>query len=350
MDNVTLRINGTDYSGWTSVRINRSIEQVCGTFNLTLSERWGDSSAPPQIRAGDACEVYCGDDRVLTGYVDDALPAYDAETHSISIAGRSKAGDLVDCGLPARQFTEPRTLLQLARAVAGSFDIDVRAQTDVGAPFKHRPQIEVGQTGFEFLEKLARQRGVRFMSDADGTLLIVRAGKTVAPASLVLGENIKAASGQFTQRDRYNQVVVVGQTAGTDTWNGEQAAVNQGKAQDKTVRANRQHYIVAENAADSADCKRRAQWQRNTAYGRGQALTYTVVGWRHNDWLWQPNVLVPVTDEWLRMDNERLLIASVQYSLDEENGQQTELQLMPPEAFDLVPTPEPDAEASEKWN
>lgn len=350
-DDVSLLINGQSFTGWKTTRINRSIKQICDTFSLTLSERWSGrmgTAAPPQVRAGDACEIYCGDDLALTGYVDDALPSYNSNQHTISVSGRSKAADLVDCGHPGKQWTQPRTLYQLALELAGDFGIPVRADTDVGAPFQ-RPAIEAGQTRYEFLEKLARQRGVRLVSDVDGTLVITRTSSLVLPDALELGKNIRAASGRFSMRDRFNEVIVVGQTAGTDTWNGTAAQSNQGSATDASVRQSRRHYMVAENAADAAACRRRAEWQRNTNYGNGEALTYTVSGWRHSGGLWLPNRRVPVTDKWMRLDRLELLISSVQYVLDEE-GRSTELQVMPPEAFDLVPLKTKQVGEVTPWN
>jgi len=338
VSDVILRINGTDFSGWTAVQITRSIEQVCNTFKLSLTERWDGADAPPEIRAGDTCDVLCDGERVITGYVDDALPSYDADQHAITVTGRSKPSDLVDCGLKGRQFKD-QNLLQLATTVAGWFDISVRAECDVGANFA-RPAIEPGQTGFEFLEKHARQRAVRLISGADGALVIVRTGKTVVPTTLELGVNIRSASGRFSHRDRFKELIVLGQTAGTDSWNGVSASDNQGTAIDNDIRTGRRTVIMAENVADSAACKRRAEWQRNTAYGRGRGLTYTVSGWRHSAGLWQPNTLVPVKDQWMRLD-ESLLISSLQYIIDKD-GKRTELQLMPPEAFDLIPIPAKD--------
>lgn len=347
---VTLLANGQSFTGWKSVSISRSIKQLCGSFSLSLTERWSNgvgSDAPPQFASGDECQLYCGDDLVLSGYVDEALPNYDAEKHTISVTGRSKAADLIDCGHPGKQWVQPQTLLQLATELAGEVSVSVRAETDVGAAFQ-RPAIEVGETRFEFLEKLARQRGVRLMSDAAGVLLIVRAGTEVVPDSLELGRNIRSAGGRFSHKDRFNEIVVVGQTNGTDSWNGEAAQSNRGVAADGSIRSARRHVMVAENVADSSACKRRAEWQRNTAYGNGEALTYTVAGWHHSGGLWLPNTLVPVTDKWMRLDGEELLISALQYIIDDD-GKRTELQVQPPEAFDLVEIPEKKA-GLKKWS
>lgn len=346
MNKVTLRVDGNDYSGWTKVAVSRSIDAVCASFSLTLTERWeGASKPPPQVRAGQECELRIDDVLVLTGYVDDALPSYDAKQHAINVRGRSKARNMVDCGRPAKQW-QNQTLLQLARSLAKPFGISVRAETDVGAPFE-RPAIEPGQTSFEFLEKLARQRGVRFISAPDGTLLIVGVGKARAPDALELGVNIRSASGSFSVRERFHKTTVLGQRTGTNWSHTEASALRQGSAVDEDIDAQRTHYVLAENAADSADCGRRAAWKKNTAFGRGRALTYTTHGWQHSKGLWEPNTLVRVIDEWMGFDGDDFLISSLRYQLDEE-GLRTELQLMPPEAFELLPIPSKKAPA--KWN
>lgn len=343
-----LQIGGNNFEGWKSVRIMRTIERPSGTFSLTIAERWESANdAPPQIVAGDACKVMINDDLVLAGFVDDALPSYDARTHAIKVSGRSKAADLVDCGQQAQEWKE-RNLLQIATDLAKPYGIAIRADADVGKPFVSQA-IEPGQTAYEFLEKLARQRGVRFISDADGTLVITRAGTKRIKTPLQLGVNIRSASGRFSVRERYYKTTVMGQRPGTDWNNTDAAAQQQASEIDKDVRTVREQVVLAENAVDIDDCRRRAKWQRNTAYGKGHALTYTVSGWHHDAGLWEPNTLVTVIDPWMRLDSEVLLISNVQYLLDKE-GERTEMQLMPPEAFELLALPDKDTKSAVKWN
>jgi len=341
-----LEIAGNKFEGWLRIRVVRSIERPTGTFSLSITERWESAKdAPPQIIAGDECKVFINDDLVLAGHVDDILPSYDAKTHTIKITGRSKAADLVDCGQRAREWKE-RSLGQIAMDLARPYGINVRDDANVGKSFASQA-IEPGQTAYEFLEKLARQRAVRFISDADGTLVITRAGTKRISTPLQLGINIMSAGGRFSVRDRFHKYTVIGQRPGTD-WNNTDAAADQQASEiDADVREVREQVILAENAVDIDDCKRRAKWKRNTAYGKGHGLTYTVRGWRHAGGLWEPNTLVPIIDPWMRLDNEFLLITGVQYLLDKE-GERTEIQVMPAEAFDLLPLP-PKKEAV-KWS
>src|SRR5277367_6550425 len=87
-----LLVEGEVYSGWKSLRVTRGLERATADFNLEVSERWALEEEEDiwQIQPGDRCEIKFEDETVLTGYVDKYGPQYDATTHSISLAGRSK--------------------------------------------------------------------------------------------------------------------------------------------------------------------------------------------------------------------------------------------------------------------
>ncbi|WP_426812579.1 phage baseplate assembly protein [Klebsiella sp. WOUb02] len=48
------------------------------------------------MKPGQSCTVSIGSDRVMTGYIDDFIPSYDAENVSLRVMGRDKTGELVD--------------------------------------------------------------------------------------------------------------------------------------------------------------------------------------------------------------------------------------------------------------
>lgn len=338
MDDVRLVIGGESHAGWTEIRVMRSIEAVADTFELTLTERWADGEEPRPIRAGVACELWIDDERVVTGYVDDVAPSYDAQKHTVTASGRSKAGDLVDCSLSGTLQWKGRTLLAIARDLAKRFGIEVRSEVGAGDVFQVEA-LEPGEPVWDFLEQLARRRAVRIVSLPDGNLLITRAGTGRIATPLTLGENVLRASGEFSLRERFSDYIVQGQQSGRDGNSGAAAAHVKALAKDNGVTRYRPTVVLADGPSTTADAKRRAEWQRNTAWGRGQGLIYTVNGWRHADGLWAPNRLVRVDDPWLGIAGDRLIM-SVQFSLDEQ-GARTELRVMPREAADLVKLPDP---------
>lgn len=341
MSDVQLVIAGKAYGGWTSIRIMRSLEAVADTFDLSLTDRWSDQKLPMPIPAGAACEVAIDGERVITGYIDEVSPEYDGSHHAINVRGRSKAGDLVDCSIAGADGKglqwRGKTLLAIASELCGRFGISVSALTDVGGGFKS-VALEPGETIWEFIEHLARIRAVRFVSTTDGNMAIVRAGQSRVKTALTLGENIRLASGQFSTIERFSDYIVQAQQTGDDdTW-GEQSAHVHATAKDNGVGRYRPTVIVSDTPGGLADCKQRAEWQRNTAWGRGQGVVYTVTDWAHSDGLWAPNTLVDVDDRWLGIKAARLIM-SAQYILNDQ-GLRTELRVLPKEAADLVPLPE----------
>ena len=351
MSDVRLKINGDIHSGWKETRLGFSIDNIANTFQLQLTDKWGPNSEPRLVRMGANCEVWIDKIKVITGYVDDVLPVYDDKSHMVSVTGRSKAADLVDSSHPGKQFKN-RDLKQLADEICKPFGIKVFIANgvDIGKAFKEI-EIETGETMFEFLEHAARIRALRFMSTIDGDLVITKASTQRVSTALILGENILKASGSFSIADRFSEVTIIGSQSGSDDGWGAVAAHMKGSYKEPLFAALKRHrplVITADGSVTLEDCKRRAQWEVNTRHGRGQSINYTVNGWFHSKGLWQPNTIVPVRDPYQGIDQD-LMIADVQLISDDQ-GQRTELRVIPPQAFDLVTLPEPEAAgASNAW-
>ena len=337
-DDVTLNIDGTKFYGWESTRIRRSFESIADSFELTLSDRWQGLTVPP-VRNGVSCKIEIDDETVITGYIDDVYPVYDAQQHTLQVVGRSKTADLVDCSYASNENFKGKTFLQVADTVCLPFDINVELDADVGAPFANKQVMERGESVFEFLDRLARYRALRLVSTPDGNLLITRASKQKIATPIVLGGNILSASGVFSNRDRFSEYLVYGQqTDSFNTLNGTGASEPHGSVNDSGISRYRPTVIVAGGNINTDECNRQAQWHRNTRFGRGNRVVYRLLNWRHANGLWQPNRLVDVADDYAGINGERI-ISEVAYVMN-EGGKHVELEVMPPEAFDLVPLPE----------
>jgi prophage tail gpP-like protein len=341
MLNLELAIDNQSWSGWKSIRVVRSIKQAANTFDLELTDRWVGQQSIRPISDDSKCQLWIDGEIVISGYVFEIMPSYDAESHDLAVSGLSAAADLVDCSTKGRQFSG-RTLLQIATDLAAPFGIAVSAETDIGGPFD-KVALEAGQSIFDFLEELSRIRGVRLVSKPDGSITFIRTGTTVAPTALIYGQNIKAASGRFSSSERFSEYRVLGQTSGTDLFHGDRAAHAEALVKDLGLRY-RPVCIVADGPAHTADCKTRSAAEKNRRDGEGQSVTYTVQGWRHETGLWEPNVLVDVQDPLMKI-NGRLLISQVTFSIDENGGRMTMLEVAPKEAFDLVPMPQKEQHA-----
>lgn len=343
LDEILLKAGGNVYGGWTKINVTRSLEAMSGSFDLELTWKWQDSDAKYQafmepIKQGEPCVVEIGDERVITGYVDDWVPSYDANQVIISVSGRDKTADLVDCSIdyPSGQFNN-QTLTQIAQTVCKPFGIKVIVNTDVGEAFP-RIQIEQGETPHELLARLARQRGVLLTSDTYGNLVITRRSTQRAGVSLILGENVKAARGRFSWRQRFSSFTIKAVGAAFGSWDDSPLSTVGGikaEVKDAEISRYRPMIIVNEEITTAEGAAKRGQWERQRSIAKSNGAEYTVTGWRipQTGKLWNFNTLVPVQDEIIGLDEE-LLIASVMFSED-DGGRLAVISVVNPEAFDI---------------
>lgn len=336
MSNATLTVGGKIFSGWQSVRIERGIEQIAGTFDLTVTDRWNTEQGQHAVdlQPGQACTVQINGVVVITGYIDTVTRRYDKTAHEISVSGRDKTGDLVDCSAiyKSGQWQNAK-LEQIANDLCKPFGIAVKSVGDTGEAFPAF-SIQEGETVFETLERAAKMKALLLVSDGSGGLVITRAGTAKAPAGLKEGENILTADGEFNVKDRFSDYIVKGQAQGSDQSTPETAAHPNGSSKDAGISRYRPLIITAEDQGGNATFKQRAEWERNVRAGRGTRATITVQGWEVNGQLWAPNTITRLSSPLLAADLD-VLIISVGYSLDDA-GTLATLQLAQPQAFDTI--------------
>ena len=340
-NNVTLVVAGREYGGWKSVSIQAGIERACRSFSLDITRSWPNA---PQLQRAvapfDNCEVYIGNDLVLTGDIDATPINYDSRSISVSISGRSKTARLVDCsasnepgqwnGLPVERIVE---------ALASVYGVAVKADVSTGGVVIDH-QIQQGETAFESIDRLLQLRQLLATDTARGELLITQAGTVHSNASLVLGErgNILSGSAGLDYKEVFSSYTCKGQRASTETDDDEDenllAALNEASASttDSRVPYTRNLIIKQSGQADSAACADRVKYERD--YRRAKALStqYTVQGWRKASGdLWVPNELVRVQDSIIGID-ANWLIVELEYKLD-DGGTICSLTVAPREGY-----------------
>ncbi len=342
MSEAILKVDGTVYAGWKSIDIRRSLDHAADTFSLGLTDRWAGEEARRPIRMGSPCEVWVDDQKLITGYVDVVNPRYNATERTISVDGRSKVADMIDCAFSTSdsqyQFNN-QSFSAIATRLAKPFGITVKNEVGKFSSARVR-NMEAGQRVFEFIEELSREEAVFMVSNPDGDLVITRASDKKVDTALELGKNVKESDGQFSMKERFSKYFFTAQGGSWAQNFGESSAHIAGHADDQSLRY-RPTVVIAENATTPGAIRTRAEWQRNVNYGRSMQATYTVLGWSHTDGLWEPNRLVRIVDEWMDLDGVWWLISAVRFRLDEK-GQRTEISVMPREAFDLIPLPPKD--------
>lgn len=358
-DTVWLSIGGQRFGGWTGVRVTRGIEIMPSSFQVSLTERYPGDPLKLPIAPGDAVTVQFGSDVVVTGWIDRLLPSIDIHGHHITIVGRGRCADLVDCSAFAdnRQFLN-HSVLDIATAVCKPFNIVV-SQRDPGTPATANeqttpdgqiiPQINVNLTNtpWQIIETMARYASLLAYEDRNGDVVLSKVGTIETASGFAQGVNVQAAASMAAVDQRFSQVWALALavdstlqlTPGAPTAAGTSNANVIGVAKDVGVPRYRPTVIISEQGWGNADIvKRRATWEVARRYGRSQAVTLTADSWRDGAGsLWEPNTLAPVDIPALHISGAKWLISEVTFLVDIYRGKIAEITLMPPEAFQPEP-------------
>ncbi len=346
MSDVVLLVNGQKYTGWTAIEIEQNLQAVSSRFLLNVSDtqgvtRTGESGAPLSIYPGDACAIELDQTRVITGYVDQVRPSFDAGQHELRLSGRDKTADLVDCSVlnapgEFNQLTLERIVSALCKPFGIAVRVEVGAGRDLDAPLDVF-SIQPSESVWEVIERAARLRGVFIHADAQGDVLISAAKNTRAHTALIQGGNILRASADFNHSTRFSVYNVQASSPWSDDFPAAFANAIEGFAYDENIKRFRPKVIKAETASSSAQAQRRAQWEAAVRAARSGTVQITTPGWTQGDGsLWKINTLVTVRSPWLSLDGD-LLITAVRFSKDDTGGTQTQLTLMRADAFEARP-------------
>lgn len=339
---VELHVDGVAYSGWTSVEIERGIDQMAGSFSLRLASRERTDVPDWQIRDGAECRVMLAGKPLITGYVDSFDRFLAPDDRGIEVRGRDRTADLVDCSaIHTPGSWAGRKLEQIAAELAGPFGITVEAG-DTGAPFR-KFALQQGETVFAAIERMCRYRGLVAWSAGDGVLRIGNPDQGTSIGKLVEGENVIAATGTRDVSERYSDYIVKGQASGSDERSGAAVAQVRGDARDAAITRYRPMLIIGEEQADRASLQRRAAWEAAVRSGRGAPAQITIAGWL--------NAAGEPFQHGMRADCDvpsagikgQLLIERLRFSRDSDGGTTATFDLVPPEAWSQLAEPEPAA-------
>ncbi len=207
---VELFLNGKIFSGWKTLSVFRSLEAMSGQFDLGIAVRPEDDISV--LKAGSSLILKMGGQTVITGYLDELRQRIEGENKEITVSGRDKTADLVDCAVihSSYQF-KGQTLKQIAEAICKPFGINVVWTATESGATEVIPvwQVEPGETAFDTLSKAARHKGVLVTSDVDGNLVFTDPGKTKV-GNLILGQNLLSLEVTDSWAQRFSLYRIIG--------------------------------------------------------------------------------------------------------------------------------------------
>lgn len=334
---IRIVIDGVSYSGWTSVSFQRSLAALSGSFEITLADE--QTGKDWRFAAQKRCDIYIDLVKIMTGYVDSVSFAVTADSHSVALRGRDITSDLIDSSVVADKKGTPfagtlkgADALSIIKTLVKPFDVKVKRVGEAGEKFARFATLK-GETVFEALDRVAKQRGFILITDEEGTLFVTQSGVEKSVDSLKYGENILEAHGSYEYANRFRHYRVETDPVSDGSQNLWGSSVS-AKWEDKEItRQARLLHVSAEADSTQSSCKKRASFEALYRAAASQVFTVVVGGWKQSDGsLWKANrtVFLDVPPLYLK---DELLITAVTYDLSPEEGSKTSLTLMRKDAF-----------------
>lgn len=329
LDPITVELDGKPFRNWEQLRLSRELNAACGTFELkaTLSRPWPG-------KAGARARILLGEHVAATGYVDGVRLQLTSSGHVVTVHGRDKTSDLVDCSVPPSvgQLSNVH-LIDIVRKLGEPYGVeeDVRENGDLFPTFTPNQ----GESAWSAIEKAARLRGKLCFATNEGKLRIDR------PASSRASGSVREGEGELELRwenaDKFQTYLVRGQGRGSDQGWGDAVASVKAESFDASIKRPRTLVIIAESAVDLATAQERADWERTVRWARSASFVATVRGWRQR-WrgpLWELNQLVQVKVPRWGFEAD-LLVDGLEFSRGDD-GSRTTLRLIRPDSYKPEP-------------
>jgi prophage tail gpP-like protein len=334
-DVAQLTVGGNSFQDWESVWIQVNRAEAFAVFRFVAAERdtqpieW----TKLQFKPGDHCTITLGGASIIDGVITTRQTAYDANSHQTMLVGKSLTQFMAKSSMDSKTGSfDGMTFEQVARKVLAPFPsgVEVIGKLDP-TPFE-KLQNQPGEKVWDFLERIARPRGVIMGSDAFGNTLLIGDHDKSPNAELVEGVNILKCQCVINDEHTFEKFIVRGQGAGNDQSSG----ADKNEIESDPVKGSAKFYCLNLTSAeqpvkDKSECNIRAM--NEAVWNEGTIINCTIVtrGWfRPSGGLWQAGDVVTVNSPMALLNGVSLAIQSVTFQQDSQSGTTSTLDLVPP--------------------
>ncbi len=339
-DNIIKLVVGSDeFKFWSSIQITRNID----TFDtFSFDAPYGDDSLikdiikPLEFKPG---ELFIDDELLSTIVLLDPIPTIGVD-NSITVTGYGKPGVLNDCNIKQTDYPiefNDQTLEQIAKEIAGLFDIDVEFGGSPlsigsfpapvsGAPFE-KVKLEIDWNPFNFLIKLAKLRGYLISNTKKGKLLFWKAGSSFLSTTLKQGHTpLLSVTPNIKPQGYYSEIT--GLPPGSTKKEPELATVK-----NSNLSVNRPHVYRIDQHLSGADLQDAVKWKMGLMIGNAIGYTINVEGLRdERGQVWEPNTFINLTAPGAYVNNETTFVIK-NLTLNKGGSEMTSMDLVLPESY-----------------
>ncbi len=331
----TLIVDGFEFGDWETIWIQIVVGQDYPRFRFTCAERepYPFKTALLQFKPGDECMIKLGGKVVMMGVIITRQVAYDGKSHGVMLEGvgftwyAARASIIDETG-----SYDDMDFLAIANKILSPTGIGMKVVGKVDmTPFK-KVQAPKGETIFNFLDKLGRDRKVIVATDEKGNFVFLgdMTGVGGIVGDLVEGVNILAMQCVITDEDLNSEYFTDGATAGGDDKYGKDAGEQRARAPGTAKRYSPLLNVMEHPVWSNKEVQLRNRAEQMWHEGSKVEATVTVYGWfDRNHELWGIYQSVYVVSP-MAILNMRMRIKAVTFTQDSKAGSRTTLQCVAP--------------------
>ncbi|MBO4221946.1 phage baseplate assembly protein [Bradyrhizobium neotropicale] len=339
-----LEVNGLKFDDWESVWVQKQWAEAFHWFRFTAAERDTEVNTARgkvplwtrlQFKPDDACSMTLGGQLAITGFIETRQVAYDAHQHGVMLIGKSATAQAAKSSVDHKTGNfDKKNVVQIAQEVISAYGVGMKV---IGAPDLtpfDKLQSEKGELVWDFLERVARPRGVVMGSDSFGNFLLIGEHSFPIVTDLIEGINIKSCQCVISHKTVFTENRVDGQHAASDGNSGTAASEQTCTVRGFTTAMRSMRLTPAEQPVKTpAEICNRARYESIWTNGTLIEATIVVQGWlRDGASLWEPGDEVHVYSPMAMLDMG-LKIRTATFTQDRNSGTLTTLDLVAPWAL-----------------
>lgn len=340
---VYVEVNGQRFVNFTSLRLQRSKDDLTCSGSITLSwpgaedvnAQGGASvgSGAPELKEGLQGTIYLDGQKAASIIFDKRSGRGTATSYQLDMTFRGKASVLVDSSAdhPSGQENEQASGEIVKRLMDGYLPKLVDKSAD--SQTKRRFVIRDGETIERSIRAITREFGLIAYENEDGDIVLdKRDGDEGNGQPLRLGEHFLDFNVDRDISPRYSKIKVKGSGVSTDENYGAQVEALQEAAIDQYVQIKKELNLQVDGDQNNETLKQRAIFEANRRAAAGLNVTVEVKDWSdESGQLWKVgrmhHIVIPIEQV-----DDTLQLNTVQFNLNGTSRSAT-LNFVPKEAY-----------------
>ena len=326
MSRLELQVEGTRFTGFQRGTYQASMDSITSGFDI----EYVVASDKRPLLVGDKVLLLLDNKILVDGWVE-STGEDDLESEiRLRATGRTVTGDLADCTAPRKQYRN-RLVSEIVKDLCAPYFIPVVVEGDEGERIANYATQDSQIVGDAIVE-VCKKRGLYAFS-LEEALVLAQPGSRRTQTNLVRGiPPLMRTERTHSHYERFSEYHFNGSLPGRPGRRKKKTRIST-VLQDQEV-ARYRPTVLSVPTDGPGDLQTRAAVLRNQTIGRSETIKVLVAGHTTREgYAWRPNLIVSLMNDVVGASGD-YIVSTVRMVFGEREPDQTELELMRPQAYE----------------